>query len=262
MHPILFEVFGISIGSFGLFIILGAVAAWFVVRLLAGNEDKDIPLVFLLCICGGLIGVFLLRPITRIPEIIINWERFRHIPFRAFISLMFGEAVFYGGLIGGAVAMLLYCKAFKIPALPIADLFAPALAVAHGFGRIGCFLGGCCYGIHVSSSHVFAVVFPPVSAGAPPGVPLLATQLIEAVCLFIIAALLIIAYKKAAGTGLVVCAYGILYSVVRFILEFFRNDEIRGVYGVFSTSQYISIALFIVSVVLMWRILDKSKEKL
>ena len=229
MYPVLFEIFGRQIGTYGLFMILGAVAAWILVRFLAGKENKDITLVFLICICGGLIGAFLLRPIMRVPEIIMSWERFSQMPLRVFLSFVFGDIVFYGGLIGGAIAMLLFCKHFKIPVLPIADVFAPALAVAHGFGRIGCFMGGCCF-------------------GAIGNIPI---QLFEAACLFILAAVLIFVYKKTAVKGLTVCLYGLIYSVLRFILEFYRGDIARGIYGWFSTSQYISMVLFVVSIVLL-----------
>jgi len=236
MYPILFEAFGRQIGTYGILLLIGAAAAWFIVKILNKSKDKDIPLVFLICICGGFIGAFLLRPITRIPEIIINWEYFRQMPVSVALSVIFGEIVFYGGLIGGVTAMIIFCKSYKIPIIPIADLFAPALAVAHGFGRIGCFLGGCCYGIQVNPSHPFAIIFPSTDT------PLLAIQLIEAASLFTIAVILIIIYKKTAGKGLTVCTYGILYSTLRFTLEFYRGDSVRGIYGMFSTSQYISMA--------------------
>ena len=256
MYPFLFEILGRPISTYGLFMILGAVAAWFLVRLL-GGKDRDIPLVFLICICGGLIGAFLLRPITRIPEIFINWEHIRQLPPGWIFPYLFGEIVFYGGLIGGVVAMLLYCRRFNIPVLPIADLFAPALALAHSFGRVGCFFGGCCYGIPVSALHPFAVIYPhPITGQAHPR---LAIQLIEAACLLILAVILVIIYKKTAGKGLAVSFYGILYSALRFVIEFYRGDIARGVYGPFSTSQYISIALFIVSVVMLCLVIRRKQ---
>jgi phosphatidylglycerol:prolipoprotein diacylglycerol transferase len=197
-------------------------------------------------------------------------------PVRVALSFIFGEIVFYGGLIGGVAAMLIFCKSHKIPVLPIADLFAPALAIAHGFGRIGCFFGGCCYGIQVNPSHPFAVIFPPAVTSVPAAtgtsittgtltgipvvtdMPVLATQLIEAASLFVIAVILIIIYKKTAGTGITVCTYGVLYSILRFTLEFYRGDNARGMYGAFSVSQYISIALFVVSVVMVGVIIKKT----
>ena len=234
MYPVLFEIFGRQIGTYGLFMILGAVSAWILVRLLAGKGNKDLSLVFLICVCGGLIGAFLLRPIMRIPEIFIYWEHFSQMSPRVFLLVYFGEIVFYGGLIGGAIAMVLFCRGFNIPILPMADLFAPALALAHGFGRIGCFMGGCCFGI---------TRFP--------------LQLIEAACLFILAAILAVIYKKTAVKGLTVCMYGFIYSILRFILEFYRGDTARGIYAGLSTSQYISIVLFIVSAVLLYVVVRK-----
>ena len=260
MYPVLFEVFGRPIGTYGLFMVIGAVAAWVIVRLLLGRKDKDIPLVFLMCICGGLLGVFLLRPIMRIPEFVRIWDILRQLPVDVLVLYIFGEAVFYGGLIGGFIAMLLFCKGFNIPMLPVLDLFAPALAVAHGFGRIGCFFGGCCYGVALHASHPLAVVFPPYAIGAPPGVSLFPVQLVEAACLFVLAGVLAVAYKKSAVTGLTICLYGLLYSVIRFFLEFYRGDIGRGVYGMFSTSQYISIGLFVVSAVLLCFVIKKGRS--
>ena len=272
MYPILFEIFGRQIGTYGLFIAIGALAAWLLIKLLlrtkdkGGKETKDATLVFLICICGGLIGAFLLRPIMRIPEIIINWEVFRQLPVNVMFTIIFGEIVFYGGLIGGIIAMIIFCRGFKIQIPPMADLFAPALALAHGFGRIGCFFGGCCYGVSVDHSHIFAVTFPQDALTASAGATLLATQLIEAASLFIIAAVLSIVYKKiyrqelSRYSGIIACLYGALYSILRFVLEYYRGDAARGIYGVFSTSQYISIALFIVSIVLSCIILKRKKR--
>lgn len=252
MYPILFTIFGRAVTSYGVLIIVGAVAAWFLVKLLARRSIKDIDLVFLISIAGGIVGVFMLRPITRIPEIIMNLQYFTQMGLEGFLGNVFGELVFYGGLIGGALAMILFCRGFKMPILPVADVFAPALALAHGIGRIGCFLGSCCYGIAVDASHPFAVVFPYYSLSAPPGVPLLAVQLIEAACLFVICAILVIIYKRKYFDGLTASLYGILYSITRFVLEFFRGDIHRGIYGPLSTSQYISIAVFVVSVVVLY----------
>ena len=252
MHPFLFTVFGRTITTYGVLLILGAVAAWFVVKFLARKSIKDIDLVFLISIAGGFVGVFMLRPIMRIPTILMNLQVFIDMGLEGFINVVFGELVFFGGLIGGTIAMVLFCRGFKIPILPIADVFAPALALAHGIGRIGCFLGSCCYGVEVDASHPFAVVFPYYSVAAPPGVPLLAVQLIEAVCLFVISVILIVVYKKVKFSGLTVCLYGIFYSITRFVLEFFRGDEARGIYGGLSTSQYIAIVLFTVSIALLY----------
>lgn len=295
MHPVLFEVFGFSVGSYGVCIVLGAAAAWFLANALSRRraalfDDDKIKLIFrenvwmsfLICICGGIVGAFLFRPITRLPEVFIHWESFSSAPIGVVMGYLFGEIVFYGGFIGGLAALVIFCRAYKVSLPPVADIFAPSIALAHAFGRVGCFLGGCCYGVAVNAGHPFAVRYPPETAGgAKAGVPILATQLIEAACLLIIAAVLVVVYllmvkrmrgdadgmqrsesartgsehfSKAATIpeGTVVCLYGLMYSVLRFVLEFYRGDLIRGVYGPFSTSQYVSIALFAVSAVLLY----------
>lgn len=274
MHPILLDVFGRQIGTYGLLIVIGVAAAWFLVKLLTkatskeNKKSEDVSLVFLICICGGLIGAFLFRPITRIPEIIINWESYSQLPFNAMIFFIFRDIVFYGGLIGGVIAMIIFCRGFKIPILPMADLFAPALALAHGFGRVGCFFAGCCYGIPVCRSHIFAVTYPYDSLVAPAGATLLATQLIEAAGLFILAIILSMVYIRLYKhgspkyIGIIVCLYGGIYSIFRFVLEFYRGDIARGIYGALSTSQYISIVLFIISIALICVILRGKSNKL
>lgn len=249
MHPILFEIFGRQIAAYGTCVVLGAAAAWGLIRLLRGR-DESVFYAYLMCVCGAMAGAFLLRPITRIPELIINWSDFSGASIGVVMGFLFGELVFYGGLIGGAVGLLLYCRGVGLSVAPMADLFAPAVALGHAFGRVGCYLGGCCYGVHVEDSHPFGVRFPPETAGgAPIGEPLLATQLIEAACLLLLAAVLVIAYRMTllkGVAGFVACLYGTLYALLRFVLEFYRGDLVRGVYGPFSTSQYISIAIFCV----------------
>ena len=125
------------------------------------------------------------------------------------------------------------------------DLAAPSLALAHAVGRIGCFFGGCCYGIEVSHNHPFAIVYPPASLGAPSGIPLLAIPLIEAVFLLLLSLILIFIYLKSRKNGLCASLYLLIYPAGRFMLEFYRGDIIRGSYGLFTTSQIISAAVFV-----------------
>lgn len=265
MYPYLVDIFGIAIPSYGLLLLLGVCAAALIVWLLAGRRIPDISLVFLITVAGGVIGAVALRPLMKIPEVFIHWEQFRFMPVKDFILYLFGELVFYGGLIGGVAAMIVFCVRFKIPVLPVGDVFAPALAAAHGIGRIGCFLGGCCYGIKVDPMHAFSVTYPAHSLSAPAGVPLLATQLIEAASLFVISAVLILFYlsrrRKRRQAGYCVLFYGLSYSVLRFFLEFYRGDLERGIYGPFSTSQYISIMIFAISIILYIMMISKNSKQ-
>ena len=122
-----------------------------------------------------------------------------------------------------------------------ADLVMPSVALAQGFGRIGCFLAGCCYGMP-THSH-FAIVFHD-SDFAPNNIPLVPTQLISSGLDFLHCLLLLYAAKKCKKQGQVVSLYLICYSLGRFVLEFFRGDLNRGAVGSLSTSQFISLFIF------------------
>jgi phosphatidylglycerol:prolipoprotein diacylglycerol transferase len=125
------------------------------------------------------------------------------------------------------------------------DLVMPQIALAQGIGRIGCFLAGCCYGKETDSR--LSLVFHE-SEYAPNGVRLIPTQLYSAAFdIGLFAALLLIDRKKKAD-GQVAGAYLVLYSVGRFLIEFFRGDLERGTIGVLSTSQFIAIFLFLAGI--------------
>ena len=135
------------------------------------------------------------------------------------------------------------------------DLAAPSIALAQGFGRIGCFLAGCCYGKETTSR--FGVVFPQGSL-APSGVKLIPTQLLSSAGDFVITVVLLIFYRKSRHKGDVGALYMLLYGVGRFVLEFFRADD-RGAIGVLSTSQLISIVIVAGALLLFWN--NRRREK-
>ena len=145
--------------------------------------------------------------------------------------------VVYGGIVCGLGAAYLYCRKRSLPFLRWADCFVPGVALAQGFGRIGCFLAGCCFGKPTDS--IFGVVFPAGSA-APAGVPLWPVQLFSAAGDLLLAGTLLLLEKKRRGDGLLTGAYLLLYSVGRFLIEFLRADP-RGAVGILSTSQFIAL---------------------
>jgi len=274
MHPILFRFLDRDIAAYGVFMVLGIGLGFLIAILLYKPlgigltiKRSDMLMTGGIAIAGVMIGAVLLRPVIRLPEVIINWDKYSQVPVGIFLSWYFGEMVFYGGLIGGLVAALFFCRGFKIPISGVSDAYAVAIPVGHAVGRIGCLLGGCCYGIEVSHSHPFAVIYPEhpfglESAIAPAGVPILAIPVIEAAGNLIIAGIILVLQFKHKVDGRAIALYGILYSIQRFVLEFFRGDLVRGVYGIVSTSQMISIVILIVSV--SWFVSvtrKKSKEK-
>ncbi|GHT02477.1 hypothetical protein AGMMS50276_32410 [Synergistales bacterium] len=153
-----------------------------------------------------------------------------------------GGSVFYGGLIGFFVGLLIYAKYVKRPFLMYANFLTPYIALGHSFGRIGCLLGGCCYGAESGLfpfiPSVFSIKYPithPTLAHPVLPIPLAESILCLLLSLFLFT-------RKSEKDNFMI--YLTVYSVLRFALEFGRGDKIRGIYGLFSTSQWISIGVF------------------
>ena len=142
-----------------------------------------------------------------------------------------------------------------LPVVDYFDIFMPSVALAQGFGRIGCFLAGCCYGRPTESAIGIAFTH---SHYAPNGIKLIPTQLISSAGMFVIAGILFYYGRKKHIPGKISALYLLLYSIGRFIIEFFRNDY-RGEIGVLSTSQFISLFMFAAGIVFM--IVLSKKEK-
>jgi phosphatidylglycerol---prolipoprotein diacylglyceryl transferase len=141
-----------------------------------------------------------------------------------------GGFVFFGGLIGGSIFSIWFGIRYQLPLFRFSFLI-PIIALGHGIGRVGCFLAGCCYGQVCElpwSIHMHGQFRHPV-------------QLYEAILLGTLAWYF---YKQYLNKKSIVLEYIFLYSLLRFVIEFFRGDKIRGnVYGLMSTSQGISLCL-------------------
>lgn len=192
----------------------------------------------------GLIAGFLG---AKILYVIVEWKQFLPDP----LSVLGSEGfVVYGGIIAGVLAAIIYCKRKKLVFLEYFDLCSASIALAQGFGRIGCFLAGCCYGRETTSS--LGVIFPEGGL-APAGVKVLPTQLFSSAGDFGIMFVLLWHYhhrKRVGDTGFL---YMLLYGIGRFGIEFLRNDN-RGEVGIFSTSQFISLFIIAAAILLFfWR---------
>lgn len=250
-----FEFMGKTIGVYGLCSIVGMVIAGVVMYNLIkkkGIYAQDIALLAFAVAAGMLIGGHLLYAITRIPDIVRLFKNMTQHTAGSFwreFAGYFGGMVFYGGLIGSFVCIAVF-RRFKIAVnlkkANILDAYAVVVPLFHVFGRIGCFLGGCCYGIE--SSFGFIINGNQISPGVN-GVRRFPVQLVEAGCNLIIFLVLLFIYKKEKAKDKLVYIYLMIYPAVRFGLEFLRGDEIRGILFGLSTSQWISIALFAFSAV-------------
>lgn len=179
----------------------------------------------------------------------------------SFFYLLNSGFVFYGGFIGGFLALVLYIKQFKRDMLDYMTVYATVLPLGHALGRIGCFCGGCCYGMKYDG--IFAVDFPvyPTMEGSPV-VSRLPIQLFEAAGLVLIFMLLIFLYYRVPKKPILpLWTYLIAYPVLRFVLEFFRGDEARGGFWFLSTSQWISLGILTVAGTVFYLTQVKKKEE-
>lgn len=180
-------------------------------------------------------------------------------PLRIF-KLWEGGLVFYGGLILGIPVGIYYIKKHDLPLWKVGDILAPSIAIAQAVGRLGCFSAGCCYG--KPSDLPWAVTFRDLDSLARLNIPLHPTQLYESSGTFIIFLFLIFMRKKKSFDGQLFWLYVLLYSILRFFIEFFRGDEIRGMLfgGPLSTSQGIGIPIAIIAIYMFFRLSKARKE--
>lgn len=236
MRPILFNFGSINLYSYGLMIAIGIIVAVTLflrrTKTLGLDEDSVLNMIFISIISGVLGGKLL--------YIITDYESVRE---SGGVFKNFGEGfVIYGAIIAGMLSIYIYCRRKKWNIVKVLDAVVPGVAIAQGFGRIGCFLAGCCYGAETSCK--LSVVFPNVSL-APAGVHLHPTQIYSSIFDFLLGVFLLWYSKKDNKEGRVFSMYLIIYSIGRFLVEFLRNDP-RGNVGVFSTSQFISIFMFFI----------------
>ena len=238
MYPYI-TVFGLRVGTYGLWMLVGLFAAFFLlVRLFRRRAICwECALVLTCCAFGlALLGgyIFYMLFSVGLPAIVEAARQGRLLD-----ALSNGGIVFYGGLFGGLLGAWLGCRLVGLRLLPVLDLCAPALALGHAFGRVGCLFAGCCYGMPCDLPFCFSLS-PHILGGAR----LLPVQLIEACCDLILCAALLLYLRKERPVPRAAGVFLMTYAVYRFVLEFFRGDEIRGhIFGL-TTSQFWSLPTF------------------
>ena len=196
-------------------------------------------------IISALVGAKLLLFIT-------DFRSFMDNP-RSLLDLARSGGVFYGGLILAVVVAVWYIRRIGLPLWTTCDVFAPGIALGHVVGRLGCFFAGCCYGKPTTLSWAITFTDPYAAAnvGTPLNIPLHPTQLYEAGAEALILALLL--STESRGTrypGRTFWLYMLLYAVSRYVIEMFRGDP-RGTVLAFSTSQFISVVLAPLAIVML-----------
>ena len=246
MHPILFSFGPVRLYSYGFLVALGVVSAIAYLRKQSagiGVEPARVMDLALLAVVSGFVG-------ARVFYVIQEWDYFIASPHQI-LQLWEGGIVFYGGLLGGFLGFAAFVWAKRLSLLAMLDLFVPAVALAQGFGRIGCFLNGCCYGI---PAHVpWSVQFPFLADRVHP------VQLYEALFCWILAAVLFVLWSKRLRAGTVTGAYFILYPVGRFFFEFLRGDH-AGLIWNLTLHQWVSLLVAAVGLVVLKQALPHGNQ--
>jgi len=245
MHPVLLEFGFIKIFTYGLLVASGFFAGILLASRLGKREgldpEKVIDLSFYILV-ASLIG-------ARLLYIAVEYKYFLGQPLEIF-KFWKGGLVFYGGLIAAVGAAFFYMRRHRLPMWKVADIIAPSLAIGQAIGRWGCYFAGCCYG--VKTDVPWGITFTDPKSLAPLGIPLHPTQIYLSINALVIFAVLMWLLKRKSFDGQVIWTYGILYSIGRFIIEYFRGDD-RGyaVDDLFSTSQFIGMFVLTISVIML-----------
>lgn len=249
MHPILFEIAGLTIYSYGFMIAMGVVVA---VAYMAIQGKKDVGLTF-----DQANSLFLIIFISAFVggKVFLVFENPSHYGGQ-FSRLLTGSGfVFYGSFLFAVPAMLWYFRKQKLHVYKMLDVMAVVTCLVHMFGRVGCFMAGCCYGKPTTSS--MGVIFTnPACQAEPLNTPLYPTQLWEAGYIFLVMVVLLgIKKYRQKFYGQLFLLYLVLYAIGRSILELFRGDVARGfiVDNILSNSQFIALIILIVVGVLYSR---------
>lgn len=243
MHPILFSLGPLHVYTYGFCIFLGVLAAYFYGAWLGKtrygvNKDDLADIAF-----WGLVAGFIS---ARLLYILVEFPSFLRDPL-AYVFTTSGF-VFLGGLVGAAATAAVICRMRRIATGACFDLIACVMPLAHAFGRIGCFMYGCCYGKVCEHAGFLCFLFPEGSPAGMVGKPVIATQLIESASLFALTGALFFLHKKIRTPGLMAAVYVASYGVIRFVIEFWRGDAERGFWGVFSTSQWLSLGMVLIAI--------------
>ena len=224
----------IVVPMYGVFCALGVIAALVILYPRAKKYGVSVMHTVQVCIfmiIGMILGSKILFLLTQLDTLISNFSV--ELLAERFIT---GGFVFYGGLFGALIGIWLYVAIRKFDKKALFNMFTPCIPMFHAFGRIGCMMSGCCYGIE----------FPwGIEMATSPGVVRFPVQLAESICdVFILIAILLIERKRSQNEALLPI-YMISYAVCRFLLEFLRGDEIRGYFLCFSTSQWIALGVLV-----------------
>jgi len=244
MYPELFRIGNFPVNTYGALLAIGLVLALLVAARLAAKDGLPKERIYdlgLWTIIGGLLGSKILMYFTEDNVNIFSLDFLR------------SGGVYYGGLLGGFFTLAFLIRYYKFSFWKVADAFAPGVALGQFFGRQGCFSAGCCWGkstnlawgVHFTEqAHEYTGVAIYTEDGL--SLHLHPTQLYESFAMLAVFGILYFLHRRKRFDGQVLIAYGILYGIIRFVIEFFRDDPRGNILGLtdltgLSTSQMLSL---------------------
>ncbi|MBV9303737.1 MAG: prolipoprotein diacylglyceryl transferase [Acidobacteriaceae bacterium] len=248
MYPKLIQVGTFYIPTYGVLVALGFLAGLGMTLRLARQTEmpaEKITNLAVYCAMAGIIGAKLFM-------FLFDAREYLEHPSEIFsIETLRAAGVFHGGLIVALIVGALYMRSQQLPLWQTMDVFAPGIALGHAIGRIGCFAAGCCWG---KECHLPWGVYFRSNEAAPVPLdrPLHPVQLYESAANLIIFAVLYRQFTRGHRPGQVIGLYLVLYSVARFVIEFFREHE-QALWGRFSITQWIALALLALGTIILFR---------
>jgi phosphatidylglycerol:prolipoprotein diacylglycerol transferase len=238
MFPKLFTIGSFSVPTYGVLVALGFLAGLAIALRLgkrSGLPSEPLTNLAIYCALGGILGAKLFM-------FLFDWQFYWQNPGEIFtMSTLQAAGVFHGGFIVALIVAVLYIRQLHLPPGQTMDCFAPGIALGHAIGRLGCFAAGCCWGRECSLP--WGVRFhTDEAAPVPLNVPLHPAQLYESAANFLIFVFLYRRFQHRHHAGQIFALYLVLYSIARFIVEFFRYHEQSLIAGL-SLTQWIAVGL-------------------
>jgi phosphatidylglycerol:prolipoprotein diacylglycerol transferase len=272
MYPELFRIGSFPINTYGVLLALAFLAGLLITAKLASRDGLPRERIYdlgLWMLLAAIVGSKILMLVTE-PE-------YRENPLRLFsLDFLRSGGVFYGGFLGAVIVGYFLIRRYKLPWWKTADAFAPGIALGNAIGRQGCFAAGCCWGkpttlpwgVQFTEAGSKVTGVPVVDASGAP-LHLHPTQLYESFGALLIFFFLLWLYRRKRFSGQVILFYAVLYAVLRFTVEIFRDDPRGDILGLttltgLSTSQMLSIIVGIGGLILLiirWRRASESKEE-
>lgn len=245
MYPVLFQIGSFDVRVWGIMVSLGIIAGTVMARWMARREGLDQDIVFdyiLWVVVFGFLG-------ARVWEILFSWQNYLGDPLAA-LKFWSGGLSIQGAVAGGLLYTIWFIKKHGIGFWYFADILAPGLILGQAIGRIGCFFNGDAYGIPTQSW--IGVVYSPGSPAynAYGAVPLVPAELMEGAGDLAIMFILLFLFKHRPFQGFLALMYFVLYSLLRFTLEFWRGDSLL-VDNTLKAAQVSSLVIAVTAVVLI-----------